>query len=67
MMRLIVAGILTGAAASAQCVMCRTAAGAQSASASHAMDHAIVVLLAPAVVLFCGIFVTIFRQMPKDE
>jgi hypothetical protein len=66
-MKLITTLFVAAATASAQCVMCRTVAAAQSGAASHAMDKAIVVLLGPAVALFCGIFVTIFRNMPKDE
>jgi len=65
-MRLISAIFLACAAASAQCIMCRTAAGAQPHGASDAMDKAIVILLAPAVAMFCGIFVAIFRHVPKN-
>lgn len=60
-MRSILIGMLACGAARAQCVMCRTAAASQSGAASHAMDTAIFILLGPAVVLFCGIFVGIFR------
>ena len=55
-------GMLACGSARAQCIMCRTAAAAQSGGASHAMDRAILILLGPAVVLFCGIFLGIFRS-----
>jgi hypothetical protein len=57
----------TCAAAAAQCAMCRTAAAAQSGAGAQAMDRAILVLLGPAVAMFCGIFISIFRNVPKDE
>jgi len=66
-MRLMTVALLACEGAWAQCVMCRTAASAQSGRASHAMDMAIVVLLGPAVALFCGIFVRIFRHIPKAD
>jgi ribose/xylose/arabinose/galactoside ABC-type transport system permease subunit len=63
-MKLAAIALLASGAAWAQCSMCRTAAAAQS---GHAMDVAIVVLLAPAVVMFCGIFVGIFRSTSKTD
>jgi hypothetical protein len=45
----------------AQCAMCRTAASAQGTHASHMINAAILILLLPALVLFCGVFLMAFR------
>lgn len=45
----------------AQCPMCRTAVQ-QDAAAAHALNRAILLLLVPAVGLFCGIFLLAFRS-----
>jgi hypothetical protein len=66
-MRLVSIGLLACAGAWAQCSMCRTAAAAQGGAASKSMDLAIAVLLAPAVVLFCGIFAGIFRRSSEPH
>lgn len=66
-MKIVAVGLLGGAAAWAQCSMCRTAAAAQGGAASKSMDVAIVILLAPAVALFCGIFTGIFRSASKPN
>jgi hypothetical protein len=42
--------------------MCKTAAAAQGAQAAQAMDYAILILLFPAVGLFCGLFLMAFRS-----
>lgn len=55
-MRRILLTAVAVAPAWAQCSMCRTAAAAQGDHAMHAMNAAILVLLVPAVVLFCGVF-----------
>lgn len=56
------AGLLLAAApAWGQCVMCQTAASAQQAQAAKAMNFAILILLLPAVTLFCGVIVFAFR------
>ena len=46
----------------AQCAMCRSAASAQSAHASHMLNTAILILLLPALMLFCGVFLMAFRM-----
>jgi heme/copper-type cytochrome/quinol oxidase subunit 2 len=46
----------------AQCSMCRTAAAAQNAKAAEAFNVAVVILLAPAVILFSGVFVWTIRR-----
>jgi hypothetical protein len=60
------------AAAWGQCSMCRTAAAAQGASAGKTLDHAVLILLVPAVTLFAGVFLTAFRigsgqNEPRDR
>jgi hypothetical protein len=47
---------------SAQCSMCRTAA-----AQANGIDKAILVLLVPAVVLFCGTFLIAFRSQGGDR
>jgi hypothetical protein len=56
------AGLLLAAEAlmPAQCVMCRTAMAAQ-AQAAGTINRAILILLLPAVALFCGVFLLAFR------
>jgi heme/copper-type cytochrome/quinol oxidase subunit 2 len=49
------------AAALAQCPMCRNAAAAQGPEAASVLDLAILVLLVPAVSLFCGVYYFSFR------
>jgi hypothetical protein len=46
----------------AQCSMCRASASAQGAEASAAFDKAIVILLAPALILFSGVFLFVFHR-----
>ena len=60
-----VALLVAGASnALAQCSMCRLSAQAagQSASASSALNLAILVLLIPPVLMFCGIFLAAYRS-----
>jgi hypothetical protein len=45
----------------AQCSMCRAAAAAQGPEAARALNEAILILLLPAVALFCGAFVLAAR------
>ena len=59
-MRTLVAGMLASSIASAQCSMCRTAV--QGGAAARTFDYAVLILLVPAVGLFCGIFTGIFRS-----
>ena len=42
--------------AAAQCAMCYTAAAQQSARGKTALDWGILILLIPAIVIFCGVF-----------
>ena len=57
----ILTAALAAAPAWAQCSMCRTAASAQGEHAMRAMNAAILVLLVPAVALFCGVYVLAIR------
>ncbi len=50
----------------AQCSMCRTAAAAQ-AQAAGTINTAIVILLVPALVLFSGVFLLVFRSAAPEE
>jgi hypothetical protein len=45
----------------AQCPLCRTAASAHDEAAQKALDLAIIVLLIPAVSMFCGVYYVTFR------
>ncbi len=45
----------------AQCPLCRTAASAHDEAAQKALDVAIIVLLIPAVSMFCGVYYVTFR------
>jgi hypothetical protein len=58
-MKTILAGAVFSSVAAAQCSMCRTAV--QGDAAARTFDHAVLILLIPAVGLFCGIFIGIFR------
>lgn len=63
--RHLVAIVAAGAASStllAQCPMCRTALGALGPEAADAFNRAILILLIPAVGLFCGVYLLLFRQ-----
>ena len=46
----------------AQCALCRTSAAAEGAEASAAVNLAIVVLLLPALALFCSVYWLLFRR-----
>lgn len=66
------AATLLGACATsfAQCAMCRTAMAAQQAKAIGAFNHAILILLVPAVALFSGMFLWAIRfrnEVPPGE
>jgi len=61
-MRPAVLTLLSGAVAWAQCSMCRTAAAAHGAAGEKTLDTAVMVLLFPAMALFCGVFLTAFRS-----
>jgi len=56
-----VAGVLVASAASAaaQCSMCRTAVSASGHRAGDTLDHAIIILLVPAVAMFGTIFLAV--------
>ena len=44
------------------CTMCYTAAAQQSAAGKHALDVGILVLLTPALGIFCGVFYFVWRS-----
>jgi hypothetical protein len=56
--------ILLGAARafSQGCTMCYTAAAQQSEQGKHALDIGILMLLIPAIAMFCGLFFLIWRS-----
>ncbi len=58
---------VAGAPVFAQCPLCRTALAAQGSAAAGTFDHAILVLLIPAVSLFCGVFLFAFRHAGSAE
>lgn len=66
-MRAAIGLFLAAGAALAQCPMCRNAAAAQGPEAAGALDLAILVLLAPAVALFCGVYYFSFRYRNGGE
>jgi hypothetical protein len=71
-MKIAASGLLMAAAAWGQCSMCRTAAAAQGAAAGKTLDHAVLILLVPAVTLFAGVFLAAFRigsshDEPRDR
>jgi hypothetical protein len=53
-----------GAPMWAQCAMCRTVAAAQGQAAARTLDQAILILIFPAMALFCGLFLLMFRSRP---
>jgi len=60
-MRTGIASLLSASATWAQCSMCRTAAASQGAAGARTLDRAVMILLLPAMALFCGVFWTAFR------
>ena len=56
------APLLAAEAALAQCPMCRTAAASQGADAARALDFAILILLVPAVGIFCRVYLLALRR-----
>jgi hypothetical protein len=60
---LAVLGLMPAPAARAQgCVLCYTSLSAASPGALHAFQLAMLVLLIPALLLFAGLFLLIFRH-----
>jgi hypothetical protein len=51
----------------AQCSMCRAAAAAQGPEAAKALNEAILILLLPAVALFCGAFILAVRANRSSD
>ncbi len=60
-MKALAAGLAGAGALAAQCSMCRTVAAAQGEAAGKTLDTAVLILLLPALVLFCGVFLAAFR------
>ncbi len=44
------------------CTMCYTAAAQQSAQGKHALNMGILMLLLPAIGMFCGLFFLVWRS-----
>jgi H+/Cl- antiporter ClcA len=59
---LLAVAALTPAAQGQGCTMCYTAAAQQSAQGKHALDVGILVLLTPALGIFCGVFFFVWRS-----
>jgi hypothetical protein len=59
--------LLTASALAAQCSMCRTAVAAQNAEAIQSVNHAILILFVPAVLLFSSVFVLAFRHARRED
>jgi hypothetical protein len=60
---------LSSAPTLAQCAMCRAAFdGANGAKLAKSLNEGIIVLLIPAVMIFCAVFITAirFRKAPDD-
>jgi hypothetical protein len=66
-MKTVILTLASGAGAWAQCSMCRTAAAAHGAAGGKTLDTAVLVLLLPAMALFCGVFLTAFRGGSRDD
>ena len=49
-----------------QCILCRQAAASQPPEAAHALNMAIMVLLVPAVGLFCTVYAVAVRGGSRD-
>lgn len=49
-------------AAAQGCAMCYTAAAQQSAQGKAALDLGILILLIPAIAIFCGVFLAAYRH-----
>ena len=49
-------------AAAQGCAMCYTAAAQQSAQGKAALDAGILILLIPAIAIFCGVFLVAYRH-----
>lgn len=65
-----VAALLAGySTALAQCAMCRTgvAGSPEAAKLAESLNLAILVLLIPPVLIFCGIFYAVLRQRKPSE
>jgi len=50
-----------------QCPMCRTAVAAQGQGAADTFNSAILILLLPAVALFCGVFLFTWRSAGRTD
>ena len=64
--RTLLALVATQVAAWGQCAMCRTAA-AQIPEIASTLNSAILILLVPAVGMFCGVFYLSFRYRNSDR
>jgi len=68
-MKALILALASGAAAWAQCSMCRTAV---TGATGKTLDTAVLILLFPAMALFCGVYLTAFRAArsrsgPEDD
>lgn len=61
-------GLAGAPAAFAQgCVTCRTSAASGGAEAARALDHGIVVLLVPTILIFVGVLLYAFRYRNRSQ
>jgi uncharacterized membrane protein len=53
----------------AQCAMCKTglAGSPEAKKLAESLNLAVIVLLIPPVMIFCGIFLAAFRRMRKSD
>lgn len=61
------AAMILAGSALAQCPMCRNALASQGPQAAGVFNAAIIILLVPAVYVFCGVYWLALRRRPKDE
>ena len=61
--------LILNSPALAQCAMCKNAVtgSPEAARLSQNLNFAIIVLLIPPVLIFCGFFFVLFRQMRKSK
>lgn len=59
--------LVATAPAFAQCAMCRTAVASQGAEVAKTIDFAIIILLLPAVGMFCGVYFYAYKNRNSER
>ena len=67
MIRKIAFLLVAAAPAWSQCILCRQAAAAQPPEAAEALNRAILLLLVPAVGMFCTVYAVALRSAKRDH